>query len=113
MIHEMKLREIYFNMIKNGSKIYEVRLNDEKRRLIDVGDTIIFKKEPLLKEELVTKVKDIVYFKNFEELVNTLPLEKIGFKTESKQEVEDIYHSFYSPEEEQKYGVVAIKVITK
>jgi len=113
MTHQMKLREIYFNMIKKGSKIYEVRLNDEKRQQVKVGDIIIFKKEPELKEEIQAIVEDLVYFKSFEELTNTLPLEKVGFVTETKQKVQDIYHSFYSPEEEQKYGVVAIKVKIK
>ena len=110
MIHEMKLKAIYFNKIKNGQKIYEIRLNDEKRKLIDVGDVIIFKKEPELTENLQTIVKDLVYFKSFKEMVDTLPLEKIGFENLSKDEVESIYYSFYSIENELKYGVIAIKV---
>ena len=110
MIHEMKLKAIYFNKIKNGQKIYEIRLNDEKRKLIDVGDVIIFKKEPQLSETLQTIVKDLVYFKSFKEMVDTLPLEKIGFENMSKDEVESIYYSFYSIENELKYGVIAIKV---
>lgn len=43
MKHEMKIREVYFNKIKSGEKIYEIRLNDEKRRLIDVGDVLVLK----------------------------------------------------------------------
>lgn len=66
--------------IKKGEKIYKIRLNDEKRRLIDVGDVLIFKKEPELKETLTTEVKDLVYFVSFDEMVNTLPIEKIVFK---------------------------------
>ncbi len=110
MKHEMKLRAIYFNKIKNGSKIYEIRLNDEKRSIIDVGDLIEFKKEPELSETLLTEVKDLVYFESFEEMAKTLPLEKIGFENETIQETIDVYHQFYSVEDEQKYGVVAIKV---
>ena len=49
MIHEMKLKPQYFDMVISGTKIYEIRLNDEKRRLIEVGDKINFKKEPELK----------------------------------------------------------------
>ena len=30
MIHKMKLREIYFDLIKSGQKIYKIRLNDKK-----------------------------------------------------------------------------------
>ena len=110
MIHEMKLKAFYFNKIKNGQKIYEIRLNDEKRKLIDVGDVIIFKKEPELTETLQTIVKDLVYFKSFKEMADTLPSEKIGFENMSKDEVESIYYSFYSIENELKYGVIAIKV---
>ena len=110
MIHEMKLKSIYFDKIKIGQKIYEIRLNDEKRKLIGVGDIIIFKKEPNLAETLQTVVKDLIYFKSFKEMVNALPLEEIGFENLNKDEVENIYHSFYSVENEQNYGVVAIKV---
>ncbi len=110
MIHKMKLRKVYYDMIKNGTKIYEGRLNDEKRQLIDVGDVIIFQKEPDLSESFEAIVKDLIYFDSFEEMANTLPLEKVGFETENAQEVVGIYHQFYSIEDEKKYGVVAIKV---
>lgn len=32
MKYEMKLKELLFNKIANGEKIYEIRLNDEKRQ---------------------------------------------------------------------------------
>ena len=110
MVHEMKLRSVYYDLIKQGTKIYEGRLNDEKRQLIDVGDVITFKREPELKESFNAVVKDLVYFDSFEEMANTLPLQKVGFLTETQDEVVDIYHQFYSIEDEKKYGVVAIKV---
>ena len=34
MIHEIKVKEKYYNLIKSGEKIYEVRLLDDKRKLI-------------------------------------------------------------------------------
>ena len=110
MIHEMKLKSVYFDKIKNGKKIYEIRLNDEKRKNINIGDVVIFKKEPNLIENIQTKVKDLIYFNNFYEMTNTLPLEKLGFENLSKEEVEKIYHSFYSTEDELRFGVVAIKI---
>ena len=30
MIHKMKLREIYLDLIKSGQKIYEIRINKKK-----------------------------------------------------------------------------------
>ena len=110
MVHEMKLRSIYFDLIKNGTKIYEGRLNDEKRQLIVVGDVIAFKREPELCDSFNAIVKDLVYFDSFEEMANILPLEKVGFVKETTKEVVDIYHQFYSVEDENNYGVVAIRV---
>ena len=42
MHHEMSLRPGPFAMIADGRKRYELRLHDEKRRAITVGDTITF-----------------------------------------------------------------------
>ena len=41
--HMMSLQEPYFGYIKNGEKTVEGRLNDEKRKNINVGDIIIFR----------------------------------------------------------------------
>ena len=48
MIHEMKLQPEYYNYILNGTKRIEIRLFDEKRQQIKIGDTIKFLKEPEL-----------------------------------------------------------------
>lgn len=42
MIHEMKLNDNAFNNIKKGLKKFELRLYDDKRKNINIGDTIIF-----------------------------------------------------------------------
>lgn len=110
MNHIMKLREIYFNKIKDGEKIYEIRLNDEKRKLISIGDTLTFLKEPNHTETLETIVEELIHYNSFEEMTNSLDPYEIGFDNEEKQSIIDIYHSFYSTEEEKKYGVLAIKV---
>ncbi len=112
MEHEMKLKAIYFDLITTGKKIYEIRLNDEKRRQIKVGDTIIFKKEPLLMDTIKAKVENLTYFQSFKEMLDILPLYQIGFQENTKDEVENIYHSFYPESEEKQYGIVAIKIKT-
>ena len=43
-------------------------------------------------------------------MLDNLPLNKIGFADDTKEDVKNIYHSFYSTVEEIKYGIVAIKV---
>ena len=42
MKHEMGLQVKYFDFIKNGTKRIELRLFDEKRRGIKIGDIIEF-----------------------------------------------------------------------
>ena len=54
MKYIMKLNPKYFEYMKNGTKEIEIRLNDDKRKILKTGDEIIFQKEPELKEELYT-----------------------------------------------------------
>lgn len=42
MIHKMKLHNKPFNLIKEGSKIIELRLYDEKRAKVKIDDIIEF-----------------------------------------------------------------------
>ena len=42
--HEMNLQPKYFDFIKDGTKRIELRLYDEKRQLIRLGDIIEFTK---------------------------------------------------------------------
>lgn len=55
----MKLLPQYFNYIKNGTKRLELRLNDEKRKDLEINDIIIFEKLSEDLEYLNTKVKNI------------------------------------------------------
>lgn len=42
ILHHMKLKRSPFEKIKNGSKSIELRLNDEKRQKVQIGDFIEF-----------------------------------------------------------------------
>ena len=52
MLYRMKLTEVPFEEIKNGTKTIEFRLYDEKRQQIKLGDKIEFSKLPDLQEKL-------------------------------------------------------------
>lgn len=110
MNHEMKLREIYFEKIKNGEKIYEIRLNDEKRQLLKIGDTITFQNESNLNDTIETKIVDLQKFDTFFDMASTLDLSLVGFDNTPKEKVVQIYHEFYPVEKETKYKVLAIKI---
>ncbi len=108
MIHNMKLGGIPFEKIKSGAKTIELRLYDEKRRKIKIGDTIRFKSEAGV---IKAKVKALHIFKSFEELYDTLELDKCGY-TESglaSASPEDMLE-YYSEDQIKKYGVVGIEI---
>ena len=42
MEHSMKLNVEPFEAIRNHKKTVEIRLNDEKRQKVKIGDTIVF-----------------------------------------------------------------------
>lgn len=106
----MKLKPEFFDQVKSGKKIYEVRLYDEKRQKVTIGDNIIFKREPDLIDGVIVRVTDIKRFDTFEQMAMTLSLSSIGFDNKNAAQVSRFYRSFYSKEEEKKYGVVAFKM---
>ena len=110
MEHSLGLQEVHYNNMKQGMKIYEGRLNDEKRRLIQINDKIKVLKDPLREEFFYVEVVNKLYFKSFEEMVNSLDLIKLGFKDKNKKEVIDVYREFYDEEKESRYGVVVLEI---
>lgn len=105
MIHKMKLNESPFERIKNGTKTIEFRLYDEKRKAIRVGDKIEFSKLPDLQEKLLVDVVELYRENTFENLFRKLYTdeEEITRKTKAMYEI-------YSPEKEQQYGILGIKI---
>lgn len=63
----MKLFPKDFEDVKNGKKMRDYRLFDEKRKQLRVGDTILFRKLPNLDEELLVEVTNIETYPNWEE----------------------------------------------
>ena len=55
MLHKMRLQDLPFDSIASGSKTIEIRLNDDKRKLVRIGDQIEFSKLPALKEKVNVK----------------------------------------------------------
>lgn len=108
--HELGIREKYFNLIKNGIKIYEVRLNDDKRRLINVGDDVIIKKEPEREEKIRAEVVDKLFFESFKSMAKVIDSMQLGLEGLDAEEIEKVYRRFYSAEKENQHGVVAFKL---
>ena len=109
-MHEMKLQPEYYNYILNGTKTIEIRLNDEKRSKIKIGDTIKFLKEPDLKESFKIKVVGLYRYNSFEDLFKDFDISILSDKSMSKEELIDVLEQFYTKEKQEQYGVLGIKI---
>ena len=56
MEHKMRLFESPFERIKSGKKTIELRLFDEKRQKLSIGDIVEFSKLPDMKEKARVEV---------------------------------------------------------
>ena len=110
MIHEMKLQPEYYNFILNGTKRIEIRLFDEKRQQIKIGDTIKFLKEPELNESVEAKVVGLLRYNSFEDMFNDFDISVLSDKSMTKDELIDVLEEFYTKEKQTKYGVLGIRI---
>ncbi|MGN1379338.1 MAG: ASCH domain-containing protein, partial [Bacilli bacterium] len=109
MEHEMKLQSKYYDFILKGTKRIEIRLFDEKRQKIKLGDTIKFLKEPLLNESFKVKVVELLRYDSFEDMINDFDISMLANKSMTKEELISTLESFYSRKKQKQYGVLGIK----
>ncbi len=110
MEHEMKLQPKYYNFILNGTKRIEIRLFDEKRQQIKIGDTIKFLKEPELNESFKAKVVGLLRYNSFKDMFRDFDISVLSDKSMSKEELIDVLEQFYTKDKQEKYGVLGIRI---
>lgn len=110
MRHEMSLRPKPFEAIASGRKTYELRLHDEKRRMIRVGDEILF---TCTADErtVLTRVTGLHPFTDFAALYAALPLLQCGYTPENVHcaDPKDM-DAYYPPERQAASGVLGIEI---
>lgn len=109
--HNMKLYNEPFTLIKEEKKNIEVRLNDEKRREIEINDEIIFSNYDNPNEQIKVKVVGLSKFNSFRELYSSFPKSKFGHDEEItlEEQIQKV-REIYSEEKEKKYGVLGIHI---
>ena len=108
--HEMKLHPSPFEKIKSGAKNIELRLFDEKRQKIKIGDTIIFT-NTANGEKMCVTVEKLHQFGSFAELYKALPLLQCGYTADNVNTAHPSdMERYYSAEEQKKYGVLGIEL---
>ncbi|QDH22636.1 ASCH domain-containing protein [Saccharibacillus brassicae] len=113
MKHVMTLFPEYFNSTCSGRKQVEVRLNDEKRRVMNVGDTIQFECLPDRKRTVKAIVEELYKYETFEGLYQSIPFKDMDCEGWTMKEMIDGTYEIYTPEQERKWGVLGIRIRLK
>lgn len=111
MLHKMKLAARPFEMIADESKTIELRLNDEKRQQVAVGDEIEFTHltKPIVKQTV--QVKALHHFASFAALYQQLPLLECGYTPDSLASASPSdMEAYYTLEQQAQYGVLGIEI---
>lgn len=110
MTHILKLQPKFFDFIKDGTKRIELKLFDEKRQQININDIIEFKREPEQIDSLKVKVIGLLRYRSFEDLFEDFPIKILADSFISKAELLNALEEFYTPEKQEEYGVLGIKI---
>lgn len=107
-IIRMNLCPLPFSFIKNKRKDVEMRLYDERRRHIQIGDIIIFTHTET-GEELYAEVLELRRFKDFKALYAFYPKTRIGYEENDVAKPEDMLQ-YYTQDAIDRYGALAIVI---
>ena len=106
--YEMNLQPKYFDFIKEGTKRIELRLYDEKRSQIQLGDVIEFSKSE--GDKLKTEVIGLLRYNSFQDLFEDCDISILADTSMTKEELLNVLNEFYTPEKQAQYGVVGIRL---
>ena len=108
---DMKLTEDNFNAIVEGTKRVELRLNDEKRQKLQLGDIITFHLINDYNKSFKVIIVGLSNYKKLQDLINDYKIEKLISKSTTPKELIKIFNSIYTLEEQEKYGILGISFI--
>lgn len=104
----MNLQPKYFDFIKDGTKRIELRLYDEKRRSIQLGDIIEFAKSD--DEKFKAEVIGLLRYNSFADLFEDFDISILADSSMTKQELLEALGEFYTEEKQAEFGVIGIRI---
>ena len=111
MIFEMRLKSEPFQKIASGEKTVELRLFDDKRRGLNIGDDIIFTNLSDDSEKLAVRITALYRYGSFEDLFAEISPARCGnLNGETIEEAAAGMQKYYSVEQIHDYGVLGIKI---
>jgi len=110
-MHSMKLNPLPFQRIKKGSKKIEIRLFDEKRQKLKVGEKIEFSNLENMEEKIIVEILNLKKFKSFKSLIINTPMKKFGYpENYDIQKFLNSIYSIYTKKQEDMHSVLAIEI---
>lgn len=110
MTHYMKLNPEPFDKIASGRKTIELRLYDEKRKLVKPDDEIIFTHIQNPCRSISVIVDSVITAASFESLFKHISLVDCGYEEKMITGSNHLdMNQYYSEEKQQQFGVVGIK----
>ena len=106
----MHLDPRFFDLMKNGAKTVELRLSDEKRDAVKVGDTVYFIRMSHTPAILKVTVTAIDRFESLEAAYDALDHASIGFRDVGLLEFMERMYALYPDESDLDREVVAFHV---
>ena len=103
----MHLESEIYDLVNNNIKDIEIRINDEKRRKLKIGDIITITNRAN-NDTIKVKITNLEYFTNFNNCIESYDLKRLYNNKTTKEELLKLLYKFYTKEEENKYGVVAV-----
>lgn len=105
---EMNLAGEPFEMIKCGIKTVEIRLYDEKRRQIKIGDKITFYRSGDKPDSITATVEALYRFDSFKEVFLSELFPNTGCGNLTVEEAVESMYRYYTKQQERQYGVLCI-----
>lgn len=112
--YKITVKQPWFGLIRSGQKTAEGRLNRGLFAKLQAGDVVQWQQSDAPQNVVNTRIVSVRRYASFadmlaaERLKNTLPVKEINTVNKG---VKDVYYKYYTPVDERKYGVVAIRLV--
>lgn len=106
----MRLTDEPFQQIKSGIKTVEIRLNDEKRQTLKVGDYISFVHIQDDNHRLEARIIALHYYPTFKALFLSKLFDKCGCEGYTVETATESMYQYYTKQQESLYGAVGIEI---
>jgi ASC-1-like (ASCH) protein len=115
-MEEIGIESTLLQQIRDGRKTVECRLGRRRFLKFRAGDLLSLREDiyqdgeiiESIEGALVVRISQILYFSTFEEALQTLGYESSVPDADGPQQALATYYSYYSPADEEEYGVVAM-----